>query len=354
MRFKREVALMRCDCFTVARVGLVRHVFIAALALAITAPSAAAIDIHAHRGGGLSKGKPIALENALSAFKSARSRDADVVELDVHVSKDGVPFVVHDGTLDRTTDCTGPTAELTAAELDDCHVDLLGTNDVFKSAPGSTESMPRLAEVLKWTKSSDTRLNIEINHYPNEPSYDPSMSFVEAELDVIDKSGIPKSQVLLQSFLPGNLDPAKARGYTTALITFSGANAQALSLAQTGGYEVLEPQWPVTDAAGFVKRAHAAGRKVIPYTLDKRADVRAARAAGVDGIITDDPPLARGAVRCYDADVVLGAAEKKLAAAKKALKKAKGRAAKKRAKAKVTKAQKVVTKAKRARSRACA
>lgn len=331
-----------------------RHLCIAVLALALTAPSAAAIDIQAHRGGGLSKGKPIALENSLSAFKTARSRDADVVELDVHVSKDGVPFVMHDGTLDRTTDCTGPVADSTAAQLDDCHIDTLGSTDVFKHAPGSTEAVPRLAEVLRWAKSSDTRLNIEINHYPNEPSYDPSNSFVEAELDAIDKSGIPKGQVLLQSFLPGNLDPAKARGYTTALITFQGANAQALSLAQTGGYEVLEPQWPVSDAAGFVRRAHEAGRKVVPYTLDKKADVRGARAAGVDGMITDDPPLAIGAVRCYDADVVLGAAQKKLAAAKKALKKAKGRKARKKAKARVKKARKVVRKASRARSRACA
>jgi glycerophosphoryl diester phosphodiesterase len=332
----------------------VRHLCIALLALALTAPSAAALDIHAHRGGGLSKGKPIALENSLSAFKTARSRGADVVELDVHVSKDGVPFVMHDGTLDRTTDCTGPVAELTAAQLDDCHIDTLGTNDVFKHAAGSTEPVPRLAEVLRWAKSSDTRLNIEINHYPNEPSYDTSDKFVTAELDTIDKSGIPKSQVLLQSFLPGNLDPAKARGYKTALITFSGANGQALSLAQNGGYDVLEPQWPITDAAAFVKRAHAAGRKVIPYTLDKTGDLRAARAARVDGIITDDPPHAVSAIRCYDADVVLGTAQRKLAAAKKALKKAKGRAAKKRAKAKVAKAQKVVSKAKRARSRACA
>ena len=331
-----------------------RYLCIAVLALAFTAPSAAAIDIHAHRGGGLSLGKPFALENALSAFKSAGARDADVVELDVHVSKDGVPFVVHDGTLDRTTDCSGPTAELTAAQLDDCHVDLRGTNEVFKSVPGSTEAMPRLAEVLSWAKSKDAKLNIEINWYPNEPGFDPTSTFVDDELDAIDKSGIPKSQVLLQSFLPSNIDKAKARGYDTALITFQGANAQALSLAQSGGYKVLEPQWPVADAEGFVRRAHAAGRKVVPYTLNKRADIRAARAAGVDGIITDDPRLARGAVRCYDADVVLGAAESRLAAAKKALKKAKGRAAKKRAKAKVKKAQKSVAKAKRARSKACA
>jgi glycerophosphoryl diester phosphodiesterase len=333
---------------------LARQLCIAVAALAATAPAAAALDVHAHRGGGLGDGKPVALENSLSAFKSAGGRAADVVELDVHVSKDGVPFVMHDGTLDRTTDCSGPVADHKGAELDDCHIDLLGTNDVFKEAPGSNEPVPRLAAVLRWAKSDGARLNIEINHYPTEPSYDPGPGFVNAELDAIDASGIAKDKVLLQSFLPGNLDPAEQRGYTTALITFSGANAKALSLAKSGGYDVLEPQWPVDGAAGFVKRAHAAGRTVVPYTLDRRSEVRAARAAGVDGLITDDPPLARGAVRCYDADVVLGAAQRRLAAAKAAARRAHGAAAKRRAAARVKAAKRQLAKAKGARSRACA
>lgn len=332
----------------------VRALVLALLALALSAPAAGALDLHAHRGGNLANGKPTQLENALSTFKTAPKRGADVVELDVHVSKDGVPFVMHDGTLDRTTDCEGPVADATAAKLGSCHIDSLGNADVFKSAPGSKEPIPRLAEVLRWAKSSGARLNIEINHYPNEPSFDTTDSFVKAELDTIDKSGISKSKVLMQSFLPANLDPAKARGYTTALITFQGANAQALSLAKSGGYPVLEPQWPVTDAAGFVRAAHAAGRKVLPYTLDERADVMNARAAGVDGMITDDLPLARAALRCYAADVKYRAAARKLAAAKAAAKRAKGRDAKKRAAKRVRAAERVVSAARRARSKACA
>ena len=97
-----------------------RHLALAAVAFAATAPSAYAIDLHAHRGGGLEDGTPIAYENSLSAFKGAPGRGADVVELDVHVSNDGVPFVMHDGTLDRTTDCSGPVADHTAAEIDGC------------------------------------------------------------------------------------------------------------------------------------------------------------------------------------------------------------------------------------------
>jgi glycerophosphoryl diester phosphodiesterase len=331
-----------------------RQLALATFIAAVSVPTAAAaaFDLHAHRGGGLTNGKPVALENALSTFKTAPKRGADVVELDVHVSKDGVPFVIHDGTLDRTTDCEGPVADATAAKLDSCHVDTLGTTDVFKSAPGSTERLPRLAAVLRWAKSSGARLNIEINHYPNEPSYDTTDGFVNAELDAIDRSGIPKSRLLLQSFLPGNLDPAEARGYTTALITFSGANGQALALAKSGGYDVLEPQWPV-DAA-FVASAHSAGRTVVPFTLDTQRDVMAARGAGVDGIITDDLPLSQAALRCYAADVKYKAAQRKLAAAKRALKRAKGKKAKKKAAKKVKAAERALATARRARTKACA
>jgi glycerophosphoryl diester phosphodiesterase len=329
----------------------VRALVLALLALALAAPAADALDLHAHRGGGLTNGRPTGLENALSTFKSAPKRGADVVELDVHVSKDGVPFVIHDGTLDRTTDCEGPVADASADKLDTCHVDTLGTTDVFRTVPGSTETLPRLAEVLRWAKADGVRLNIEINHYPNEPSYDTTDRFVNAELDTIDKSGIPKSQLLLQSFLPGNLDPAKARGYRTALITFTGGNSQALSLARQGGYDVLEPQWPVDRS--FVRSAHAAGRQVIPYTLDTVRDVADARAAGADGVITDDLSRARAGLRCYAAEVKLAAAQRKLAAAKRAAKRAHGKAAKKRAAKKVKAAKAAEAKARRARSKAC-
>src|SRR3954468_4670840 len=256
--------------------ALLRHLAMTAALVAAAAaatPAAQAVELHAHRGGTLSNGTPVEYENSLSAFKTAPGRRAAVVELDVHVSSDGVPFAMHDGTLDRTTDCTGAVADHTAAELDACHIDRLGSAGVFKEAPRSTEPVPRLAAVLSWAKDAGARLNIEINHYPTEESFDPGPGFVNAELDAIDASGIPKSRILMQSFLPANLDLAKQRGYRTALITFEGANAQALSLAKKGGYDVLEPQWPPKSPSAFVKQAQAAKRQVIPWTIDKRSEV---------------------------------------------------------------------------------
>jgi glycerophosphoryl diester phosphodiesterase len=331
---------------------LARQLCIGIAALAASAPAATAVEIHAHRGGALRRGAPVALENSLSAFRSARSRGADVIELDVHVSKDGVPFVMHDGTLDRTTSCTGAVADHTAAQIGRCRIDLLGTNGVFRHVRRAKERVPRLAAVLKWAKSRAIRLNIEINHYPNEPAYDTTSRFVNAELNTIGASHIPKRQILLQSFLPDNITPARRRGYRTALITFSGANGKALALARRGGYPVLEPQWPVP--AGLVKRAHAAGRKVIPFTLDTRGAVMAAAGAGVDGIITDDPPMARAALRCFAADRPYRIALRQLAAAQASLRRAHTPAAKGRASARVKAARQRVAKTKRARGRACA
>jgi glycerophosphoryl diester phosphodiesterase len=280
-------------------VTLARSLCIALAGLvSAAAPAAAAAlpDIHAHRGGTLSFGKPIEPENALPAFKHAKAHGGKWVELDAHVSKDGVPFVMHDDTLKRTTDCTGAVAFRTAAQLGRCHVDILGTDNVFKRAPGATVPVPRLRAVLNWAKSAGARLNIELKHIPGDEGYNEQPNFNKQVLDVIDASKIPKRTVLIQSFWPPNLDPAKQRGYTTVLLTVQAGNPNALALAQSGGYDVLSPSWPVSRK--FVTDAHKTGRPVIPYTIDKAGKMRDAFRIGVDGIITNDPPLARKTLRC--------------------------------------------------------
>src|SRR6187549_1440186 len=68
--------------------------------------------VFAHRGG-----SALAPENTLAAFELGLRVGADGIELDVHLSADGVPVVVHDPTLERTTNAVGPVAARTAAEL---------------------------------------------------------------------------------------------------------------------------------------------------------------------------------------------------------------------------------------------
>jgi glycerophosphoryl diester phosphodiesterase len=88
------------------------------------------MKIVAHRGG--SAGTP---ENTLAAFANAVAIGADIIELDIHLSKDGVPVVIHDATLDRTTDGTGQVNSYTVQELKQ-----------FDAGQG--ERIPRLEEVF--------------------------------------------------------------------------------------------------------------------------------------------------------------------------------------------------------------
>jgi glycerophosphoryl diester phosphodiesterase len=334
--------------------ALGRSLALLLLAAVAAVPAAgAAFEIHAHRGGTLDGGAAFAPENTLAAFESSLARGADVVELDTHVTKDDVPFALHDGTLDRTTDCAGAIAEHTAAEVDACHVDVLGAGDAFRQAPGATEPVPRLAAVLEWAKASGAPLNVELNYYPTEPTASKTPNFIADVLDAIDRSGIPKSRLLIQSFLPANLDPARARGYRTALITFQAGQPTAVSSARKGGYDVLEPEWPVDGAKAFVKSAHAAGKRVIPFTVDTHADLLAVQRAGADGAITDDPRLARAVSDCESARVAVKRAGGRLRAARAAARRAHTARARRAAARRVRSARRRLASARRAAKQRC-
>jgi glycerophosphoryl diester phosphodiesterase len=107
---------------------------------------------------------------------------------------------------------------------------------------------------------------------------------------------VPKGKIIIQSFLPGNLDAAakKMPGVALSILTTKGNEIAGLTIAGNNGYKWVSPAWPVS--AAFITQAHGAGKLVVPYTLDKASEVRAANNAGVDAVITDDPAMARKAV----------------------------------------------------------
>jgi glycerophosphoryl diester phosphodiesterase len=260
---------------------------IAALAVAVLAAAPAhAVEIHAHRGGPIENGVATSPEDTRPAFERGYSLGTDVVELDAKITADGVPVVIHDATLDRTTDCTGRVDAKTLAELAACHVDTVGTDPVLKPSPGSQVAVPPLSEVLAWAKAGRVRLNLEIKNIPTDPDYDPSPAFARTILGAVDASGIPRGLVLIQSFWPPDLDEAHAQGFRTSFLTLAQTNDQSVEYAQARGYEVLSPQWPVSKS--FVERAHAAGKQVVPYTFNAEDEVTAAKEAGVDAVITND------------------------------------------------------------------
>jgi glycerophosphoryl diester phosphodiesterase len=237
--------------------------------------------------------EPRYAENTMPAFRNA-SRAGYVLELDVKLTSDRVPVVIHDATLDRTTACTGEVASKTLAQVRACLTDVLGSpgNGLPTRAVRPKEPIPTLAEVLAFARREGAFVNMEIKNQPTDPDFDPGTGFADTVMAAVAASGFPKARLIVQSFWPPNLTAAKARlpGVETSFLTLAQANDGGPAFAQAGGHQWVSPAWPVSPA--FVADAKGRGLKVVPYTLNEPAEFRASRAAGVDALITDDPVLA--------------------------------------------------------------
>ena len=278
-----------------ARTALVAAVLGACLA-AGPAAYAAAPAIHAHRGGTVLNGKPTYAEETLDAYRSAAT-NGFVFEVDAKLTSDGIPVAIHDATLDRTTTCTGEVRSFTRAALRGCRLDVLGSPGGGLPTRTITPrgSIPTIAEVLELARLTGSKVNLEIKNLPTDPDYDPTSAYANRVMDVVAASGLPRSQLLIQSFIPANLDAAKRRlpRVPTSLLTIPAGPAE-IAVALDKGYTWLSPQWPI--AIDFVREAHRHRKLVAPYTINQRADARAAARLKVDAVITDDPLMVAGAL----------------------------------------------------------
>jgi len=275
---------------------LMRRVVVLTAVLFHALPAAAWAGIpfvHAHRGGSLTDGVPTLPENSLPAFERAAG-DGVVIELDVKLSKDRVPVVIHDDLLDRTTNCMGTVGSKTLAELRDCRLDINGTDDKTTPIATPTERIPTLEEALDLLRRTGARANVEIKNLPTDSDYDPGTGYAEDILAVVKAAKLPSRQLIVQSFDFHNLQVSEAElpAVDTALLSLAPTNLGAAETAKANGFEYLSPEFGAGLAPGVVEKAHAAGLRVVPFTIDTPAGVKAAAAAGVDEIITNDPRMA--------------------------------------------------------------
>ncbi|WP_205699595.1 glycerophosphodiester phosphodiesterase [Conexibacter sp. SYSU D00693] len=278
--------------------GVAKVVVVVGVLLGVLAPVASAAPaIQAHRGGSVLNGTPTYPENTLPAFAHAAA-NGWTIELDVTRTKDGM-VVIHDPTLDRTTACSGPVRARTTAQLAACPSDVLGSPGSGSGGgvvAGTAVALPRLEQVFALARQAGARLSVEIKNVPTEEDFDPLMGLAFRVADALKRSGLPRHQVVVQSFWPPSLDVVEllAPGYPTAFLTLGALNGTGPLLALLRGYEWISPQWPVDQAT--IHLAHLFGKRVAPYTLDTAATVKAAARAGVDAVITDDPPMAQAAL----------------------------------------------------------
>ena len=226
--------------------------------------------VFAHRGASAH-----APENTLEAFELASQQGADGIELDVKLSADGIPVVIHDATVDRTTNGSGPVADLELATLQ-------------KLDAGEGQRIPTLDEVFA-SLGGQLLINVELTNYKA-----PNDQLVEKVVEVIKKHDLSES-ILLSSFFSKNLKraanllPKTPRGLL-ALPGLLGGWARTYGF-RLGDYQALHPFYKNTTAQQ-IARAHRMGRRVHVWTVNAADQIHQLLGWGVDGIITDDPQLA--------------------------------------------------------------
>lgn len=227
-------------------------------------------------------------ENTLPSFAAALDLGARIVELDVRRSADGVPVVMHDPSVERTTEGTGFVHELTAEALGRLHA---GTSE-------HPAGVPTLAEVLQLA-SGRGAVALEIKNIPGEPAYDPEReSIVEAALEEVERSRFAGG-VLVLSFNPRSIAAAKRgapeipTGFLTNELVPPG---DALAHAVEMGHDLVLPGTRSLLPLGepFVRQAHDAGVRVGTWTADDPETVRMLLRWGVDAIASNDPAMALG------------------------------------------------------------
>jgi glycerophosphoryl diester phosphodiesterase len=234
--------------------------------------------VFGHRGA-----KTAAPENTLASFQEALRQGADGVELDAQLTADGEVVVIHDATVNRTTNGTGAVRKLRLEELQ-----RLDAGNWFGEAFRG-QKIPTLAEVFE-TFGGTLRVDVELKNYAS-----PADNLAGKVADLIRRYGLEKS-CLVSSFFPTNL--ARFRGLIpempAGIIALRGAPG-ALSRGWLGRW--FAPQCVVpyfTDLSpAYLAAQKKMNRRVIPWTVNQPEDLRAMNRLGVDAVITDLPSQAR-------------------------------------------------------------
>jgi len=244
--------------------------------------------VFAHRGG-----SALAPENTIDAFAQGVALGADGLELDVHLSRDGVVVVHHDFTLDRTTDLDGPLSHRTASELAlaDAGYHFRDPRDAGRATfRGRGIGIPSLADVLR--RFPEVRVIIEMKSDARELAE--AVATVLRQEDALDR-------VCIGAF--GRRALRVMRGLEPSVATSAAREEVRWALYRSwcrwpvrrpayGGFQVPET-WGLTRVVSprFVRDAHDAGAAVQVWTVDSQQHAQRLLGWGVDALITDRPDL---------------------------------------------------------------
>ncbi|MDO3379217.1 glycerophosphodiester phosphodiesterase [Geoalkalibacter halelectricus] len=224
----------------------------------------------AHRGA-----SACAPENTLAAFRLAEAQGADGIELDVHISRDGVPMVIHDETLERTTNGRGRVADTRLRDLR-----RLDAGRWF--APEfAGEPLPLLAEVLEWA-GERVPLNLELKDRRTGA----------AVLRLLHH--YPQCRVLVSSFDHRLLKDLRAQAPQLPLGFLCESRLWRLALrrAQAAGAHSFHPRQDLVGSS-LARAVRGAGLALYTWTLDDAPRAAALMRLGIAGLFTNRPGALR-------------------------------------------------------------
>lgn len=242
--------------------------------------------VFAHRGGG-----GLFPENTLDAFKYSAQMGVDVLELDVHSTSDGVLVVMHDATLDRTTDGAGRVSQMTLAEIKKLDAGFKFTPDGGQSFPfrGRGITIPTLQEIFD--ALPDKTFNVEPKQA--EPS-------ITTPLCEIIRGRKMTEKVIVGSFRQQAIDEFRAQCAEVATAATPAEVRDFLALYKIGLGETYRPPMQVLQiperlgalqivSKDFISTARKLNLQVHVWTINETEDMQRLIEMRVDGIMTDYP-----------------------------------------------------------------
>ena len=244
------------------------------------------LTVFAHRGGAA-----LAPENTAAAFAQAVALGVDGCELDVRLSRDGEVVVIHDATLERTTDASGPVNALTAAELARVDAGFRFGPEAGHPWRGRGEGVPRLADVLR----AHSHLPFIVELKGDDPAVGLAATAVVRDCRALDRvcfGGFSDATVAAarraapSATTSGATEEIRAALYRSYFWMSPGAVPyQAFQVPETSnGTRIVSRR--------FARCARRAGLTLHVWTVNTPEDVARLKAWGVDGVITDRPDMA--------------------------------------------------------------
>ena len=242
----------------------------------------------AHQGGdGLWPG------DTLYAFEHAAELGVDVLEMDLHITSDGVLVINHDETVDRTTDGTGEIEKMALAEIQALDAGYDWSSDDGETFPyrGMGITIPTLEEIFQAFPNYHMTIEIKTTEY--------SMAVPFCEMI---RTYNMQDKILVASFLDERMEEfrracpevasSSAKQETTVFVLLSKAYLGKLFSPSFYALQVPEKSSGITVmTAQFVRAAHERNLRVEPWTIDDPEQMKLYIDWGVDGIITDRPDL---------------------------------------------------------------